>query len=260
MSRLAVGVLVLAAAGLLSHRPVLADDSHEEGDAPHDEEEHGHQHIHECPEGYEEFEGYCYYFSDTTATFSEAAAQCEAMDGRLAAPDCHDEHAAEFFYRAVAWISADTETDCGTGQPIESELPFICMHAPTCDDPPFMNNTVRFNCEPPYDQQEVCVYSCITPGFHLFEGTNSSSTATCLDGNWHGPFMSCNSDCPEPIVNPGVAMMGPSCEAPYITGDMCFFECLDEEGLNIGDHDMSCFDGVWIHADTDTEGTPLICE
>ncbi|XP_035687686.1 complement factor H-like isoform X1 [Branchiostoma floridae] len=278
MSRLAVGVLLLAVVGLLGPRWVSADehsdehleldehaDEHLESDGHSDDahghdEEHAEEHTHECLEGYEEFEGHCYYFSDTTATFSEAVAQCEAMDGYLAAPDCHDEHAAEFFYRATAWISMATEEGCEGGQQsIDTELPFICLHAPTCGEPPVMNNTVISGCEPPYDQQEVCRYIC-GPGFHLFEGTVSSATATCLDGKWHGPFMVCNSNCPDPPLNPGVTTLGDNCEEPYITGDMCSFECMDGYDLVSGDHDMSCIDGRWIHAATDLPGDPLVCE
>ncbi|XP_066284195.1 uncharacterized protein [Branchiostoma lanceolatum] len=254
MSRLAVGVLLLAAVGLLGPRPVSADDS---------DEEHGHEHVeehsHECPGGYEEHEGHCFYFSgDTKATYSDAAAECAAQDGRLAAPDCHDEHAADFFFRAVAWISRDIEEDCDLGHaPPETLLPFICLHAPTCDEPPVMNNTVFSDCDEPYDQQEVCRYSC-APGYHMYEGTISSAASTCLDGEWHGPFMVCNMNCPEPTLNEGVTMKGESCQAPYITGDMCSFECEEGEPLE-GDHDMSCFGGIWIHAATDLAGNPLVC-
>ncbi|XP_066299446.1 complement factor H-related protein 1-like [Branchiostoma lanceolatum] len=257
MSRLAVGVLLLAAVGLLGPRPVRADDS-DEGHGHH-EDEHQEKHVYGCPDGYEEFEGHCYYFSgDTKATYSDAAAQCAAQDGRLATPDCHNEHAADFFYRTVAWISRETEEDCSTKEsPPESQLPFICMYAPTCDEPPAENNTVISGCDAPYDQQEVCSYAC-APGYHMYEGTESSATSTCLDGNWHGPLMECNENCPDPTLNEGVTMKGESCQAPYITGDICFLECEEGDPLE-GDHDMSCFDGKWIHAATGMAVIPIVC-
>ncbi|XP_066284119.1 uncharacterized protein [Branchiostoma lanceolatum] len=260
MSRLAVGVLLLAAVGLFGPRPVCADDSHEDDDHGHHDDEHQEEHVHGCPDHYEEFEGHCYYFSgDTIATYSDAAAQCAAQDGRLAVPDCHDEHAADFFYRTVAWISRETEEDCSTKESsAESQLPFICMHAPTCDEPPTANNTVISGCDAPYDQQEVCSYAC-APGYHMYEGTSSSATSTCLDGDWHGPFMECKENCPEPTLNAGVTMKGESCQAPYITGDICFFECIDTTEPLEGDHDMSCLNGDWIHAATGIAGIPIVC-
>ncbi|XP_019646882.1 PREDICTED: uncharacterized protein LOC109487345 [Branchiostoma belcheri] len=257
MPRLVVGVLLLAAVGLLGPRTGSAD---EHGDEVHGHEhEHEDEHAHECPEGYEEHEGHCYYFSTEMETYSGAAAFCEAQDGRLAAPDCHDEHAAEFFYRTHAWISPDTEEDCGSGHHRPDDLlPFICEHAPTCDEAPFQPNTFMTGCEEPYDQQEICVYSC-SPGYHLYEGTVSSAAATCLDGNWHGPFMACKPDCPELDLNEGVEKMGESCEAPYITGDICFFQCSDMQEPVEGDHDMSCLEGSWVHAATNSTGIPLVC-
>ncbi|XP_078701635.1 complement factor H-related protein 3-like [Branchiostoma floridae x Branchiostoma belcheri] len=257
MPRPVIGVLLLlAAVGLLSPRRVLAD-----GDPDDELHEHDHvgEHLHECPEGYEEHEGHCYYFSSDTETYSGASAFCEAQDGRLAAPDCHDEHAAEFFYRTVAWISPNTEEDCARGHHTpEDQLPFICVHAPTCDTPPVHENTVMTECEPPYDQHEGCHYACV-PGYHLYEGNEVSSIATCLDGNWHGPYMTCKADCPVPPLNPGVTMKGASCQAPYISGDICFFECEDVQQPLEGDHDMSCLDGGWIHAVTELPGVPLVC-
>ncbi|KAI8498660.1 hypothetical protein Bbelb_238620 [Branchiostoma belcheri] len=301
MPRLVVGVLLLAAVGLLGPRTGSAD---EHGDEVHGHEhEHEEEHAHECPEGYEEHEGHCYYFSTETETYSGAAEFCEAQDGRLAAPDCHDEHAAEFFYRT------------------HDLLPFICEHAPIllgvggekdsrserktfslwqklprqqivprgrillaslrekitptpnktakearqhrhvlpCDEAPYQPNTYMTGCEEPYDQQEICVYSC-SPGYHLYEGTVSSAAATCLDGNWHGPFMACKPDCPELDLNEGVEKMGESCEAPYITGDICFFQCSDMQEPVEGDHDMSCLEGSWVHAATNSTGIPLVLE
>ncbi|XP_035684890.1 perlucin-like protein [Branchiostoma floridae] len=89
----------------------------------------------DCPAGYQEIDGSCYYFSKVAKNSRQAIATCEAQGGELLEVDDDATRAIidNYASRCVYWISAESQL-IDYWQNEKKEFKFICHANPAASE------------------------------------------------------------------------------------------------------------------------------
>ncbi|XP_078684019.1 complement receptor type 2-like isoform X2 [Branchiostoma floridae x Branchiostoma belcheri] len=134
---------------------------------------------------------------------------------------------------------------------VQNRLPTVAtFSAGSCPDPPVITGASIFGCSTPYEESEVCIYTC-SRGYVQEGGTRSRA---CRGESWEGSDLVCTEQtlgsCPDPRNITGASITG--CSAPYEESEVCIYSCDRGYVQEGGNWTRACRGGSW-------EGSDLIC-